>query len=602
MMATWCLPRNLSSAFLDALKSGQIDPAKLMDMASAERRTFFEGIVGKDHAQEVNASFESKMLLKDQQRGYVTWAKKIAGITEQTRADIVSRINKLDRVLDPDEEKDFLADLAAKKLGVSVTADEAKGIFDLSQRAEAARAAMETQRAQPSYETPGLQDAMKSGTGDPGIAYGRAVQDLTDRIESLKPTHMTTWDHVWDILNIPKSALTSVLHFSAPFVQGWGMLGTKQWGQGFGQMIQYFRDEENYRNLNAYISSHPDYPFAVDGKLGLTKLGDKLSAREEAIQSTLVEKASEWLAEKATPVTQALIGKDAPNVVRASSRAFTGYLNFVRFSRFSELLTAARNAGEDIRPGTQSVRDLATVVNNFTGRGALGKGDEYAQVSPALNAMFFSPRKISATIQMFNPYEYARLTPTARMGAMRQLTGTLIATGSVLALARAVGATVNWDPRSSDFAKVQIGGEKLDMTGGNSSYVRLWGRILSGQEITSRGKLIDLGQGYKPTTRADLVLQFTRGKLSPVASALADALYGKDPVGRPFSIEQEAQDKLLPITVNDYIHYAQNDPHNTIAILPSLAAIFGVGLESPLPPIARTNRNVWGQSPKESWP
>lgn len=581
----FCLPPKFSAAFLKGLKDGTISPEKLMDMTSQERRDFFSGIIGEENAREVNALFESKLLLKDQQRGLINWAKAVAGISDAVRRDLLSKIQKMDKILQPNDADGFLSDLAAKKLGVEVTPEEATQIFEASKAAASAKDAM-------------LQDMSNV---DKRIAYGRAIMDMSDKIESFKPNGRTFVEKAIDVLNIPKSALTSILHFSAPFVQGWGMLSTARAWEAFGQMFKYFANEENYKNLNAYIISHPDYPLAKDGKLGITKLGDKLSAREEAIQSTLVEQANKYLTDK----------MGVPNLVRASSRAFTGYLNYVRFNRFTDLLNAARMAGEDVRAGTPAVRDLAKVVNDFTGRGAIGVGDKYAQVTPALNAAFFSPRKLSATIQMFNPVRYvpnvARetiglepISPTAQKAAVRQLLGSLIATSTVLALAKAVGAEVDPDPRSQSFAKIKIGDEKLDLSGGNSIYLRLLARIATNQEITSKGKLIDLGQGYKPTTRADLVAQYMRGKLSPVAGALADALYGTDPVGRPFSVTQEARDKLMPITMSSFLNYAQNDPDNTAAIFPSLAALFGVGLESPLPPPSKQGMNVWGQSDQVS--
>lgn len=581
-MASWCLPRDLSNAFLDAIRDGRLSPEALMDMTSAERRAEFGKLVGPENAAEINAQFETKMLLKDQQRGLVNWAQKIAGITEPARRDILATINKLDRVLNPEEEKAFLADLAAKKLGVTVTSEEAKEIFQLSQTAEAARTTM-------------LQDISNV---DNRVTYGRAVMNLQDRIDSLKPGGHTFAHTLIDILNVPKTALTSILHFSAPFVQGWGMLSTKVAWQAFGKMFQYFASEDNYKNLNAYIISHPDYDLAVDGSLGITKLGDRLSTREEAIQSTLVEQANQWLTDKT----------GVPNLVRASSRSFTGYLNYVRFNRFTQLLDAARMAGEDVRVGSSVVRDLAKVVNDFTGRGAIGKEDRYASVTPALNAVFFSPRKISATMQMFNPERFVNpnISKTARMAAIRQLGGSLIATGAVLGIAKAMGAQVNMDPRSADFAKIVIGGEKMDLTGGNDTYIRLLGRIVTNQEINSHGKLIDLGQGFGAPSMADLVTNYVRGKLSPIAGAIADAFYGKDPVGRPFAVTDELRDKLMPITMNSFINFAMNDPGNTAAIVPALAAIFGVGLESPLPPMSRSGMDVWGdplppnQTPK-SW-
>lgn len=570
-MADYCLPPELANAFLGKLKDGTLTPGKLMDMSSAERRKAFGDIIGEDHAENVNALFEGKMLLKDQQRGMVTWAKQVAGISEARRNDILSRIDKLDRVLNPKEEREFLADLAARKLGVTVTADEAKEIFGLSQAAKTAKATM-------------LSDMSNV---DNRIAYGRAIMDMQEKIESLKQSGRTWTELAIDAANAPKTLLTGFLHFSAPFVQNWGMLTINRSWEAFGQMFRYFADEENYKNLNAYIISHPDYQLAVDGKLGITKLGDKLSAREEAIQSSLVEQANKYLSEKT----------GVPNVIRASSRAFTGYLNYVRFNRFTDLLQAARMNGEDVKVGSSIVRDLAKVVNDFTGRGAIGTGDKYASAVPALNAAFFAPRKLSATINMFNPKRYLdpSVSPIARQAAIRQLSGSLIATGAILGIARAMGARVDSDPRSADFAKVNIKGEKLDMTGGNAIYARLLARVATGQEITSKEKLIELGQGFRATTRADLVLSYLRGKLAPAAAFMADALYGKDQIGRPFSVTNEAQEHLIPIVVKNFLDYAMNNPNDTVAFLPALSSMFGVELESPLPPLPGRERDIWGE-------
>ena len=42
-----------------------------------------------------------------------------------------------------------------------------------------------------------------------------------------------------------------------------------------------------------------------------------------------------------------------PDLIRASSRAFTGFLNYTRFYRFNDLLNAARLNGEDVSKGSQ---------------------------------------------------------------------------------------------------------------------------------------------------------------------------------------------------------------------------------------------------------
>ena len=96
--------------------------------------------------------------------------QETAGISEPTRKGLVDKINSLDRVLQPADEKGFLADLAAKKLGTDVTYDEAQKITQLSQKAA----------LEPDKPTDNL-----SGVSD---EYLKAADDLKHYVASLKPT------------------------------------------------------------------------------------------------------------------------------------------------------------------------------------------------------------------------------------------------------------------------------------------------------------------------------------------------------------------------------------------------------------------------------
>jgi hypothetical protein len=171
----FCIPVKQTAAFLKALKDGTITPEKMSAMTSDERRTLFEGIVGKENAKDVNALLESKLLLKDQNRGMVTWAKKVAGLSDVQKADLVSKVSKLDRLLDVKDKDAFLSDLAEKKLGVCVTADEMGKILDLSKKAQ---------------DLKGVNPKM-SGVSD---EYLKAREDLKGYIDSRKP--VSAWKSI----------------------------------------------------------------------------------------------------------------------------------------------------------------------------------------------------------------------------------------------------------------------------------------------------------------------------------------------------------------------------------------------------------------------
>ncbi len=128
----FCLPKQHAQKFVEALIKGEINPEKLSAMSSDERRAEFSKFVGEENASDVNSLFESKLLLKNQKQGYITWAKNVGGIKLETRRNIISQIENLDKILSPAEEKGFLKDLAAQKLGVAVSFEEAKNITELT--------------------------------------------------------------------------------------------------------------------------------------------------------------------------------------------------------------------------------------------------------------------------------------------------------------------------------------------------------------------------------------------------------------------------------------------------------------------------------------
>lgn len=589
-MAGYCLPPEEVDRFKAAMAAGHLDVFQLQDMSSADRRSTIAQYIGDEHASEVNAAFEQKLLLR-YKFGLFEWAKQVTtDLSDSQRKTILDKINNLDdRILNPSDEKSFLADLAAEKVGTRVTSEQAKEIFDLSQKAE---------KLKGEWQKNLDQNVSRSDVNNPvyqqRLQYGNALLDLKDYVESLKPDGRTWANTALNLLTMPKTVATGILHFSAIGVQAWGMISKKVTWEAFGQQFRYFADESNYRDLQAYIVSHPDYKYAAAGKLGLTDVSDTLNAREEAIQSSFLQDLNTHVAEKSgLPI----------NVLGASSRAFTGFLNYTRFNRFVDLLEASRKTdGEFSAVDDQRVKDLASVVNNFTGRGNLGPDDRFANAQSVLNTTFFAPRKMVATFQMFSPIEYSRLTKnavqsgdyTALRAATGQLTGSIIATGSLLYLANSMGYKVDYNPESADFLKIQTpSGEKLDVTGGNAIYTRLWGRILTGKEVTASGKEVTLGQDVS-VTRADLVSSYLRGKLSPVAGALVDALYGKDMAGRTFDLKDEAEDRMEPIVMENLLNYYNNQPDKAVSDIPVLSGIFGVSVESPMPPPMKFGMNAWG--------
>jgi hypothetical protein len=539
----YCLLPKLADKFKQALVSGKIDPAKLEAMTSDQRRSFFADIVGEADAKGVNELFESKLVLKNKELGLINWAKQVTGIKPEVRRDMVKRIEGLigtpetgRYILNPKTEEAFLKDLASKRLGTDVTLEEARKITDLAKKVQDAK----------------MEHMTDTADVKARIAYGNAIQDLHDYVESIKPG-MNTADQIANVANVPR-ALTASIDFSAPFRQGFGMVNRKQFWENLKPMFKAFQSEQYYKDLQAEIITRPTYPAMQKAGLRVMNLGDKLSQREEAFMTTLLEKVP---------------------LFRRSERAYTAFLTKLRADVFDDFIQKASLAGEDVKAGSQTAKDLANVVNNFTGSGRLGSVDH---ASPIANALFFSPRKIAATIQKLNPKNYLdpRLSPTARREALKSLVGQVGATTALLSLASAAGYGVELNPTSSDFGKIKIGNTRIDVTGGDATYATLLARIVTGQKKSTTDETIKtLGEGFGSPTRADVLTQFFRNKLSPTAGFVADWLYGTDHSGQPFSMSAEVQRLAVPMIISTFIEASQSDPNNVLIAV--AADMFGFG-------------------------
>lgn len=548
-MANFCLPKINTTKFLEALKRGEITPEKLASFeSSAERRAFLKDYVGEEHVKQVNTLIESKMLLKDFKTGLVTAVKSMTGLKPEVKKDIFSKIERMEDLLNPESQKAFLEDIASKKLGTDITFEEATKINELSKASVEAKTKpmATTEEFIAGKETP-EQKANR-------LAYGETLRQTFDYVDKLSP--VINKDVVTNVANIPRTLL-STLDFSAPFRQGWGMMSRGEFYKAFPKMFKYAFSEKAYNQLQADILSRPTYDAMQKGGLRISAVADKLSKHEEQFISTLANKI--------------------PGV-RGSERAYVGFLNKLRADTFDHLLKNADMAGESIKD-TQTLKDLANTVNDFTGSGNIGTGDRYANTVPIANAALFSPRKLSATVNMFNPRRYLdpKVSPTARKAALRQLIGSVGITATVLGLANMNGAKTETDPRSSDFGKGVIGKVHYDVTGGNGPYAVLLARLITNKtKSTTTNKVTKLGVGYKPTTRADIALKFGRNKLSPLASFIADWAYGTDAVGEKFETKKAVVGRLQPLILQDLQKLSEEDP--AVMIGSGIFNLFGGGL------------------------
>lgn len=537
---------------IDTLKARlkETGAKNVVEMSSKDRLEFFTSALENSYTgRQVATSFEKAMISK-QKKSLVKWANDIFTEKEKKNPNFFKVINRIDSmtkkgILSPRASDQYLETLVSTELGVDVEAEEIKKINELATKIAENKAELE---ADPSSE-------------ENRIAYGQSIIDAYDYVQTIAPLKSTMLENV---ANLPKSMM-STLDFSAPFRQGWGMMSRPEFYKALVPMFKYAFSENAYKKIQADIISRPNYEAMKRGGLRISILADKLTQREEDFMSNLVGKVP-------------AIGK----FMKGSERAYTGFLSKLRADVFDTLIEKAKLAGENVDPKSQTVKDLAAVVNNFTGSGNLGANDRYSGAVPLLNATFFAPRKISATMNMFNPVNYLnpKISPTAKKAAIRQLAGSLALSTTIILLHSLLsGDDDELDPRSADFGKIKDGNTRFDVTGGNAGYLVMLSRIFTNETKSSTtGLLTELGAKFGSDTKADVLIRFFRNKLSPTASYFADALYGSNTVGDEFSPIKDAAKRFIPLILQNIVSAAQEDEGNLL--IATMAEMFGISTQN----------------------
>ena len=383
-------------------------------------------------------------------------------------------------------------------------------------------------------------------------------KEMIDVLMEKRPLLEKMADIGYQLANIPRSLMSS-FDLSAPFRQGIFLISKpKQFFPAFGKMFRYFGSEKAFTELQNEISARPTYELMKDNKLALTETSRFLNSGEERFMSNWAEKI---------PVLG--IG------VRASGRAYSGFLNKLRADVFDDLFNRAKDLGLKPKDNPVLTKDLANFVNNATGRGSIGSLERSAV---ALNSFFFSPRLIASRLNLLNPVYYVKLEPFVRKEALKTLfstSGTLL---SILGLAKMGGAKVEDDPRNADFAKIKIGNTRVDPMGGFQQYIRLASQLISGKIISSTtGKVMTLGEGYRPLTRVDILGRAVEYKEAPVFSFATSLLRGKDVFGEKFDVKSEIGKRFVPMVAQDIYELSKDNPK----LLPlSILGVLGAGLQT----------------------
>jgi len=534
----FCLTKPTVQKIRKALKEREIDPIKLAGMTSIERNTFLSKYVG-ENAKDVNALFESKLLLKNQKAGYISWAKKVVGMSPQTKQDMISKIERMEKVLNPKEEEKFLHDLASSRLGFEVTQEQAKTVADLSTK-------MQELKTKISEDTPERsKERLEYGTVNAVLKEYISKQKYEAKriffkeqparyvlnfafnaIPNLSQSIRTAYDNsVW--LRQMVGALTTPRYtkiWTKNFLKSWKDIGKEL--KGHDAMLP----------IKADIYSRPN---ALNGKYDADPNGYGLGVRSEEVYS------SEW------PAKIPVLGR----LFKASESAFNGGALRMRADIADLEIKAAETLGINTLD-KENAAAIGSMVTSITGRGSVGGAEG------VLRKIFWAPRMYVAQINQITAHLFdPKATAYTRKQAAKNLLSRLAVYTLLFSLAKLVDK--NSIDEKGHLGKIKIWGKWIDMTGGTASYLTL------GMKITN--KLITYMQGKQPkygeASAMDDLLSFAEGKFSPTAGIIKDILSGKLYGGEPLTGIGMAKAYFTPISYQTWEQLSKD---------PTTSNIFGL--------------------------
>lgn len=536
----YCLIPSLVKKFKRMLVDGTIDPAKLNQMTSKQRNEFFTKIVGATDAKNVNALFESKLLLKNQKAGMITWAKTITGINKTTRRDILSTIERLDGVLDPKAADDFLNDLANKRLGIDITLNEAKVISKMSSKIKESGAKMNKD-----FTFNNKTDELNHGLN---LAV---LKDYT--IELKKKTSSSLLETIkknpFNIIIEAGGAMKSVvasLDNSFQLRQGIKVLMRRPdiWAKNF--MKSWGDIGRELKGIDAMLPAKAEILGRKNNLNGKYKLGkfDLDILGEEAFPSSLPGKIP-------------IFGR----LFKASESAYNAAALRMRADMADMMIDRAEKQGIDTFDKFQA-ESIGKLVNAMTGRGNLGKAEV---ISRELNVLLFSAKFAKSNFDTLTLHAGQEMSSFARKEAAKNLALIVGEIGTVMAVANMLNPnSVEFDPRSSNFGKIRIGNTRFDITGGMGSIITLASRIamalagLPAIKSSTTGVTTKLNEGWGSPTGMDLWWGFVENKFSPLMGIFRD-LVDQEVFGGKKVTPKEIAKGLRPIILQEYESLKEDD-------------------------------------------
>lgn len=587
-----CIPKSITNKLKTALANGDVPISRLYEMTSEERNTLFKSYIGEDFAKVVNAEFE-KAMISEQQNALKKWVQNTFDPVRKEQINkAIKKIESVRELLDPEQSEDFMRDLVSTKLGIDITAEEAENVaklFDETQRLKA-----EIDLASPQ----GSESRMAYGFAMDTLAQYTAELGLKNRELSLKDYAKKPSEIIYALAGAMKSVTSS---FDNSF---FGRQGIKNllnwktsgiWAKDFakswvdiGKAI--FSKNENTEGDISLLKKI----FAKQSDAVMSAIRADIYSRDNALNGKYLAARNGYGLnighEEAFPVSFPERIPVLGRLFKASEVAFGGGALRMRADLADAMIRRMEEQGVDMLDREQA-SSFGKLISSLTGRGDLGKAET---LSREINLALFSLKFLKSNFDILTAHQFdSSITKEAKKQAAWNLARIITSMAVILGIASALGGddeppVVDWDPRSSAFGKIRIGGNFYDISGGMMSLVTLASRIPfptmhKGEwgywRKTMKGeyKKYDPEKfgGYGP---GDTFTDFVGNKASPGLRVIMNIMNmgGKDFSGQKITPASIAAGAFTPIPIQSYL--GLQDAGNADSVLKLI--IDGLGFSS----------------------
>ena len=262
--------------------------------------------------------------------------------------------------------------------------------------------------------------------------------------------------------------------------------------------------------------------------------------------------------------------------VKISQRIFVTGANEMNWAIYKNYYEAMLRVNERIAIGeiklkageafivTEQMADIARLLSDFSGRAVVGEA--LGKLTPAANSLFFSLRLNMG--RLLSPRHLVSANPRIRAFAWKNLLLFIGAIGGFLLAGERLGLwSIEWNPRSTNFAKIRIGNTRIDPWGGFEQFVVFFTRV-----INKSGLVSSTGMEYQ-VDPLGASTRFIRGKASPLAGVISDFWTGKNFLGDKVSVTDVGQwiERLAPFAMRDlWEAFAEHGPSGGLIGLPAI--------------------------------